>query len=48
LIAYGLGRPYSISDDNLAASIIEKAKQDDNKISAFIHGLVQSKQFQMK
>ena len=48
LIAYGLGRPYAISDHNLATSIAEKAEKDGNLISSFVHALVQSEAFHKK
>lgn len=48
LIAYALGRPYGISDHNLATKITTKASQAGNTIPAFIHALVQSKAFQLK
>ena len=48
LIAYSLGRPYNISDHNLAASLCDQAAADGNKISAFIEALIKSKQFRSK
>lgn len=48
LIEYGLGRPYGFTDQELADDILEYALQDDLELSLFIHGLVQSKQFQSK
>lgn len=48
LIAYGLGRPYAISDYNLATTITSEATNNGNSMSAFIHAFVQSKAFQTK
>ena len=48
LIAYALGRPYGISDHNLATAMTEDAATHNDTISAFVHALVQSKPFQRK
>ena len=48
LIQYGLGRPYGFSDRTLADKILAEASTQRNRISAFIHTLVQSKAFQQK
>ena len=48
LIEYGLGRPYGFSDRTLADEILAVASPQSNRISAFIHALVQSKAFQQK
>ncbi|MGI9473600.1 MAG: DUF1592 domain-containing protein, partial [Rubripirellula sp.] len=48
LIAYGLGRPYGFSDYALSEQILESADAENNAMSAFIHGLVQSQAFQQK
>ncbi|MDF1812215.1 MAG: DUF1592 domain-containing protein [Verrucomicrobiales bacterium] len=48
LIAYALGRPYCISDHNLATDIGEQAAGEGNVIPAFIHALVQSESFRKK
>ncbi len=48
LIAYALGRPYGISDHNLATQVTSTAKEDGNTIAAFIHALVQSEAFKTK
>ncbi|MFT5466375.1 MAG: hypothetical protein ACI8UO_001475 [Verrucomicrobiales bacterium] len=48
LIEYGLGRPYGFSDYELANSILERAKNQDGRVRAFIHSLVQSSEFQTK
>jgi len=48
LIAYGLGRPYEISDYNLATKVISDASNNGDSISAFIHALVQSEAFRIK
>lgn len=48
LIAYGLGRPFGFTDQDLADEIMRSAEHSDYEISDFIHALVQSKQFQTK
>ena len=48
LIAYALGRPYGISDHNLATKLTSQAADNGNTLSAFIHALVQSKAFHTK
>ncbi|QDV47450.1 hypothetical protein Enr13x_73590 [Stieleria neptunia] len=48
LIAYALGRPYQISDHNLATEITQQASREGDRIDAFIHALVQSKAFRRK
>tara|TARA_R110002072_G_scaffold302999_4_gene491157 strand:+ start:8108 stop:10684 length:2577 start_codon:yes stop_codon:yes gene_type:complete len=48
LIAYGLGRPFGFTDQDLADEIMRSAKQSDYEISQFIHALIQSKLFQTK
>ena len=48
LIAYALGRPYAISDHNLASDVTRQASESGERIDAFIHALVQSKTFQRK
>ncbi len=48
LIAYALGRPYAISDHNLASDITQQASESGNRIDAFIHALVQSETFHTK
>ena len=48
LIEYSLGRPYGFSDAKLADQIVRKAKADDYHVRAFIHALVESRQFQSK
>ncbi|QDT10926.1 DUF1592 domain-containing protein [Planctomycetes bacterium K23_9] len=48
LLAYGLGRPYGISDHNLATKMTLQAAENGNTLPAFIHALVQSKAFQSK
>ncbi len=48
LIEYGLGRPYGFSDRPLADEILAEAETQGNPISAFIHALVQSKDFRQK
>lgn len=48
LIAYALGRPYGITDHNLATDITQQASKSGNRIDAFVHALIQSKAFQSK
>jgi len=48
LITYALGRPYGISDYNLATEVTSGAAKNGNSIAAFIHALVQSKAFHSK
>jgi hypothetical protein len=48
LIAYGLGRPYGFTDQDLADQILQHSRRDDYNTRAFIHALVQSKAFQRK
>ena len=43
-----VGRPYSFSDDALAASVVQRASQKDFALREFIHAIVQSKEFQAK
>lgn len=48
LISYALGRPFGISDLNLAAEITKQAAEEGNTITAFVNALVQSKPFHLK
>lgn len=48
LIEYGLGRPYSFTDYDLAESLLKKTKDDNYTIVNFIHTLVQTTPFQSK
>lgn len=48
LITYGLGRPYGITDQELAEAIIQEAANDDFEVSSFIHALTQSAAFRTK
>jgi hypothetical protein len=48
LIEYALGRPYGFTDEELAASIVRKAKAKNFAIREFIVALVQSPKFQRK
>jgi len=48
LIAYGLGRPFGFTDHDLAESLMRRGKSANYAPRAFIHALVQSKQFQSK
>ena len=48
LIAYALGRPYGISDHNLATVVTSGAEENGNTVHAFIHALVRSNAFHAK
>lgn len=48
LVEYGLGRPFSFSDDALAAAILEQAHSHDDAVRSFIHALVASDAFHTK
>jgi len=48
LIEYGLGRPFSFTDEGLANEILVASKDKQYAVSEFIHALVQSKPFQSK
>lgn len=48
LIEYGLGRPFSFSDEDLANGIVAQAQQKDFQLQEFIHALVDSKAFHSK
>lgn len=48
LIAYGLGRPFGFTDQDLADEIIAAAEADNNAIESFIFALVQSDAFRSK
>ena len=48
LIAYALGRPYGISDHNLATVVTSGAEENGNTFHAFIHALVRSNAFHAK
>ncbi|MGB8854183.1 MAG: DUF1592 domain-containing protein [Pirellulales bacterium] len=48
LIAYGLGRPYSLTDDALAASLVAASRQHNGSLRSMIQGLVASPAFQTK
>jgi mono/diheme cytochrome c family protein len=48
LIAYGLGRPYGFTDQDLADEMVRHAKSKNYAPNAFIHALIQSKQFRSK
>ncbi|EMI56403.1 secreted protein containing DUF1592 [Rhodopirellula sallentina SM41] len=45
LIAYGLGRPYGFTDEELADQMCRSAKDNQDTMRAFIHALVQSDAF---
>ena len=48
LIEYALGRPFGVSDANLANEIVRSARNRQFALSEFIHSLVQSKSFRTK
>ena len=48
LVAYGLGRPFGFTDQDLADTILDQARSHDYRLQAFIHALVQSKAFGTK
>ncbi len=48
LIAYGLGRPFGFSDEDLADKILNKARPSQYAIRECIHALVQSDAFNTK
>ena len=48
LIEYGLGRPFGFKDLNLADQILTQAKEQNDAMSAYIHALIQSREFGLK
>lgn len=48
LIEYALGRPVSLTDDELATKIVNEARGKDFAVRTFIHVLVASEAFQSK
>jgi len=48
LIAYGLGRPFGFTDQDLADELMSTARKNKYEINEFIHALVQSKTFRTK
>ena len=48
LIEYSLGRPYGFTDEDLAADIVARAKEEDYAIRGFIQALVASGAFGKK
>ncbi|MEM7809881.1 MAG: DUF1592 domain-containing protein [Planctomycetota bacterium] len=48
LIAYGLGRPFGFSDEELAAQVLHDARREGNTFSAFVRHLVVSDAFRSK
>lgn len=48
LIEYGLGRPFGFKDLNLADQMISQAREEKDAMSAYIHALVQSREFRLK
>lgn len=48
LIEYGLGRPYGFTDQELADAILRDAQDNQLRMSALIHSLIQSDAFRTK
>lgn len=48
LVAYGLGRPFSFSDEKLVDDMVLNAMSQGNTIGAYLNYLIQSKQFRLK
>ena len=48
LIAFGLGRPFGFTDEELAETMMRMARSNEYRMDAIIHALVQSKTFQSK
>ena len=48
LIEYALGRPFGLADEELAASIVNRARAKDFALREFIHALVASEAFHSK
>ncbi len=48
LVSYALGRPFGFTDEELAAKLVETAREKDLTLRAFVHALVQSKEFHSK
>lgn len=48
LVQYALGRPVGFTDEPLIEDILNKAQQEDYAARAFVHALVQSKEFHLK
>jgi hypothetical protein len=48
LIEYALGRPFSVTDGELAAAIVERARRKDFAMREFVHALVASEEFHSK
>ncbi len=48
LIAYGLGRPLSFSDEQLLQTLLAETKAGGYRLADLIHAVVRSKQFRMK
>ena len=48
LIAYGLGRPYGFTDEELSKQMVQHAAESRYTINEFIHALIQSRTFTTK
>ena len=48
LIAYGLGRPYGFTDQELSDEIMMSAMPENFELSVFVHALVQSNEFRTR
>ena len=48
LIAYGLGRPYGFTDEELSEQMVQHAAESQYTINEFIHALIESKTFTTK
>jgi hypothetical protein len=48
LIEYALGRPFGFTDEELATTIVARAKQKDWAVREFVHALVASEAFRSK
>lgn len=48
MIEYALGRPVGFSDEDLVASIVSDAKEEDFAMRKFVHAIVQNPAFQTK
>ncbi len=48
LIEYALGRPFGVTDEELANNIVSSAKSNQFLLSEFVHSLVQSEAFKTK
>jgi uncharacterized protein DUF1585 len=48
LIEYALGRPCGFTDEDVASSIVNRAREKDFALREFIHALVASEAFHSK